>query len=174
MKPPSGRAAPRPLAMIFVVGPVCGMRGLRYRVGSHRGSIGGQHCKRSGQLAENQHRTWRWTRAAIWSGRMVALTRRGLVNAVVTSLSCHDANCVFWRVDRRHGRASIRGHCGFTATYLAPWPRGLLVDPRRRIICASCGRNVSSDGRVPPSIAMAAFGISSWGRKRMWIERGNR
>jgi hypothetical protein len=29
-------------------------------------------------------RTKRWTRAAIWSGKMVALTRRGLVNAVVT------------------------------------------------------------------------------------------
>jgi hypothetical protein len=30
-----------------------------------------------------QHVTWRWTRAAIWSGKMEALTRRGLVNAVV-------------------------------------------------------------------------------------------
>jgi hypothetical protein len=32
-------------------------------------------------------RAYRWTRAAIWSGRMVALTRRGLVNAVVRSRS---------------------------------------------------------------------------------------
>ncbi len=32
-------------------------------------------------------RTKRWARAAIWSGGMVALTRRGLVNAVVTGVT---------------------------------------------------------------------------------------
>jgi hypothetical protein len=34
-------------------------------------------------LCGDDGRTKRWTRAAIWSGKMAALTRRGLVNAVV-------------------------------------------------------------------------------------------
>jgi len=42
---------------------------------------------RTGSLtvAAGNGRTKRWTRAAIWSWKMDALTRRGLVNAVVLS-----------------------------------------------------------------------------------------
>jgi hypothetical protein len=39
---------------------------------------------RVGPCGSIGQRTKRWTRAAIWSGKMDALTRRGLVNAVVT------------------------------------------------------------------------------------------
>jgi hypothetical protein len=72
--------------------------------GSVRFARGSAAVRLISTLWSQQRRTWRWTRAAIWSLKMVALTRRGLVNAVVGRRRCWPSSVVI-----RNARSDVPG-----------------------------------------------------------------